>query len=95
MSDKVNSTIISVLDIGTTKIIALIAEYDLEKNKIIKVIGFGESDSNGLQRGVVVNIRETIKSITCAIEKAENQSNMEIDSVFVGISGDHVRGINY
>ena len=95
MSDKINSTIISVLDIGTTKIIALIAEYDLEKNKIIKIIGFGESNSNGLQRGVVVNIRETIKSITNAIEKAEEQSKIEIDSVFVGISGDHVRGINY
>ena len=60
MSDKINSTIISVLDIGTTKIIALIAEYDLEKNKIIKIIGFGESSKETLSS--VISMRNQLLS---------------------------------
>ena len=95
MNEQNINQIISVIDIGTTKIIALIAEYDLERNKINKIKGFGESESNGLKSGVVVNIRDTIKSIKKAVESAEEQANEEITEVFVGISGDHIKGMNY
>ena len=92
---KDRNEIISVIDIGTTKIIVLIAEYNLNENKVSKIIGFGESGSDGLQNGIVVNINKTIKSITNAIEQAESQSKLEIVSAFVGISGNHIKGINY
>ena len=61
-----NNEIISVIDIGTTKIIVLISEYNLEESKISKIIGFGEHLSDGLRNGVVVDINKTIKSITNA-----------------------------
>tara|TARA_Y100001970_G_scaffold44765_1_gene55976 strand:- start:13 stop:1275 length:1263 start_codon:yes stop_codon:yes gene_type:complete len=95
MSDKHTNEIISVIDIGTTKIIVLIAEYDLRQNIISKVIGFGESHSDGLKRGVVVDINKTIQSITSAVESAEQQAGMEISHAFVGISGDHISSLNY
>ena len=95
MSDKYKNEIISVIDIGTTKIIVLIAEYDLEQNKISKVIGFGDSYADGLKRGVVVDISKTIKSITDAVESAEKQAGFEISHAFVGISGDHISSLNY
>ena len=90
-----NNEIISVIDIGTTKIIVLISEYNLEESKISKIIGFGEHLSDGLRNGVVVDINKTIKSITNAIGEAEQQANFQIDSAFVGISGSHIKGINY
>ena len=95
MSDKYKNEIITVIDIGTTKIIVLIAEYDLEKNNIIKVLGFGDSCSDGLKRGVVVDIGKTINSITNAVESAEKQAGFEISHAFVGISGDHISSLNY
>ena len=95
MSDKYKNEIITVIDIGPTKIIVLIAEYDLEKNKIIKVLGFGDSHSDGLKRGVVVDISKTINSITNAVESAEKQAGFEISHAFVGISGDHISSLNY
>jgi len=96
MNENNKNQIISVIDIGTTKIIALIADYDLDKNKINKIIGFGESESNGLKSGVVVNIKDTIKSITKAVEAAEEQTDgIQMTEVFVGISGNHIKGMNY
>jgi len=90
-----NNEIISIIDIGTTKIIAIIADYDLYENKINKILGLGESESNGLQKGVVVNIDETIKSISKAVLLAEEMAEIEIIDVFVGISGNHIKGMNY
>lgn len=95
MNNQSKNEIISVIDIGTTKIIVLIAEYNLENNQISKVIGFGESKSNGLKRGVVVDINKTIKSITKAVESAEEKAGFEISNAFVGISGDHITSLNY
>tara|TARA_Y100001970_G_scaffold284509_1_gene402023 strand:- start:690 stop:1931 length:1242 start_codon:yes stop_codon:yes gene_type:complete len=89
MSDK---KVICGIDVGTTKIVVIIAEYD-ELGKF-SVIGIGESKSNGLKRGVIVNIKETVKSLESAIEEAEKQCKHEVESVFVGISGDHIRGFN-
>jgi len=95
MNNQNNNEIISVIDIGTTKIIVLIAEYNLENNQIHKVIGFGDSKSDGLKRGVVVDISKTIKSITKAVESAEEKAGFEISNAFVGISGDHITSLNY
>tara|TARA_A100001011_G_scaffold261189_1_gene269664 strand:+ start:67 stop:1329 length:1263 start_codon:yes stop_codon:yes gene_type:complete len=95
MNNHSKNEIISVIDIGTTKIIVLIAEYDLENNQISKVIGFGDSKSDGLKRGVVVDISKTIESITKAVESAEEKAGFEISNAFVGISGDHITSLNY
>ena len=95
MNNQSKNEIISVIDIGTTKIIALIAEYNLENNQISKLIGFGDSKSDGLKRGVVVDISKTIKSITKAVESAEEKAGFEISNAFVGISGDHITSLNY
>ena len=95
MNEQRDTEIISIIDIGTTKIVTIIASFDIEGNKIDKILGFGESESNGLKKGVVVNIDETIKSISTAVEIAEDQAEIEILDVFVGISGNHIKGMNY
>ena len=84
--------VICGIDVGTTKIVAIIAEYSDDGN--FSIIGIGESKSEGLERGVIVNIKDTIKSLELAIKEAEEQSQYEVDSVFVGISGDHIVGMN-
>ncbi len=87
------SGIVAALDIGTTKIGVIIAEvYEDDPNP--KIIGVGNSPSHGLKKGVVVNIEKTVQSITEAVEQAENMAGVEIDSVVVGIAGDHIRSIN-
>ena len=83
--------IICGIDVGTTKIVAVIAEYS---DKDFSIVGIGESKSDGLQRGVIVNIKETIKSLSSAIKKAESQCGHSVESVFVGISGDHIMGMD-
>ena len=88
MADK---KIICGIDVGTTKIVAIIAEYDGES---ISVVGFGETPSIGLERGVIVNVPKTIKTLENAIQQAENQCSHKVDSVYVGISGDHIKGHN-
>lgn len=80
------------LDIGTTKVAAIIAEWDgLEKPRLI---GIGTSPSEGLKRGVVINLEKTVESIASAVEDAEMVSGAKVDSVFAGIAGDHIRSIN-
>tara|TARA_B110000263_G_scaffold111551_1_gene97508 strand:+ start:4554 stop:5810 length:1257 start_codon:yes stop_codon:yes gene_type:complete len=83
--------IISGIDIGTTKIAIIIAE---KKDGAINIIGFGKSNSDGLERGIVVDINKTIKSIESAVKQAEKQANIEIESAYVGLTGDHITGIN-
>ncbi|HMV25411.1 cell division protein FtsA [bacterium] len=79
------------LDIGTTKIAALIAEVG---GKEIKIKGVGTCPSVGLRRGMVVNIEHTVESIKKAMQQAELMAGIQAESVYVGIAGDHVRGIN-
>ncbi|MGB8658364.1 MAG: cell division protein FtsA [Candidatus Zixiibacteriota bacterium] len=80
------------LDIGTTKIAAVIAEIDgLERPR---VIGIGTSPSEGLKRGVVINLEKTVESITSAVEDAEMVAGVKVSSVYAGIAGDHIRSIN-
>ncbi len=80
------------LDIGTTKIGAIIAEIDGDEGP--KVVGVGTSPSEGLRRGVVVNLEKTVQSISRAVDEAELMAGMEVHSVLAGIAGDHIRSIN-
>ncbi|CAN5825340.1 cell division protein FtsA [soil metagenome] len=84
--------IIVGLDIGTTKIGCIIAELDSERN--VKIVGVGTSRSDGLRRGVVVNLEKTVVSIGRAIEEAELMAGVEVRNVYAGIAGDHIRSIN-
>ncbi len=81
------------LDIGTTKIVAIIGKQN-EYGKI-EVLGIGKSKSLGVHRGVVNNITQTIKSIQQAVEEAEANSGLKIGSVVVGIAGQHIRSLQH
>ncbi|MFC1554777.1 cell division protein FtsA [candidate division KSB1 bacterium] len=80
------------LDIGTTKIAVVVAEKG-QFNEI-KILGVGVSPSEGLRRGVVINIDKTVRSIQKAVEDAELMSGVEIKSVYAGVAGDHIRSFN-
>lgn len=80
------------LDIGTTKIAAIISEIDETGRP--RIIGIGNSPSEGLKRGVVINFEKTVESIASAVEDAEMMAGVKVDSVYVGIAGDHIRSIN-
>jgi cell division protein FtsA len=84
-------TIVVGLDIGTTKIAALIAEVGA---KDIKLLGVGNYPSVGLKRGMVVNIEHTVESIKKAMAQAERMAGVKAKDVYVGIAGDHIRSIN-
>ena len=80
------------LDIGTSKVVAIVGE--LSSENMLEVIGIGSHPSRGLKRGVVVNIESTVQSIQRAIEEAELMSGCEINTVYSGIAGSHVRSLN-
>jgi len=79
------------LDIGTTKICAVVGEISGDK---INIVGIGTHPSIGLRKGVVVNIESTVESIKKAIEEAELMAGCEISSVYAGIAGGHITGFN-
>ena len=79
------------LDIGTTKIVAIIGKEN-EYGKI-EVLGIGRSKSLGVHRGVVNNITQTIQSIQQAVEEAQSDSGLKIGAVTVGIAGQHIRSL--
>jgi len=81
------------LDIGTSKVLAIVAEVSWDGSDI-EIIGIGEHASRGLRKGVVVNIESTTYSIQRAIENAEVMSGCEINSVYTGIAGNHIRSMN-
>jgi cell division protein FtsA len=83
--------IIVGLDIGTTKMCAVVGEVRPDS---IEVIGIGSHPSEGLRKGVVINIEKTVDSIKEAIEEAETMAGCEISSVYAGIAGGHVKGFN-
>lgn len=80
------------LDIGTTKICAIIGEINDQDQ--VEVVGIGTSKSTGMRKGVVVNIEQTAQSIRQAVEDAELMSDRQIDSVYAGIAGSHIMGSN-
>ncbi|MBZ0252187.1 MAG: cell division protein FtsA, partial [Candidatus Methylomirabilis sp.] len=79
------------LDIGTTKIAAIVGQRTEEG---IKIIGKGTAESRGLRRGVVINIEATVKSIREAVEEAELMAGIEIHHVYAGIAGSHIKAFN-
>jgi len=91
MPQKERGELIVGLDIGTTKICAVVGEV-FENH--VDIIGVGAHPSVGLRKGVVVNIESTVQSIRKAVEEAEIMADCEISSVYVGIAGSHVKGFN-
>ncbi|MEN9886050.1 MAG: hypothetical protein RL758_628 [Pseudomonadota bacterium] len=80
------------LDIGTSKVMAVVAEVQADGQ--LKLAGMGVSSSHGLKRGVVVNIDATVQSIQQALKEAELMADCKIGNVFTGITGSHIRGLN-
>ncbi len=80
------------LDIGTSKVVAVVAE--VMPNGRHEVIGLGQSESKGLKKGVVVNIEATVESIQRALEEAELMADCQIRNVWTGIAGSHIRSFN-
>jgi cell division protein FtsA len=92
MSKKGTNNLIVGLDIGTSKVVAIVGEITAEGG--IDIIGIGTQPSHGLKKGVVVNIESTVQSIQRAVQEAELMAGCQIRSVYAGIAGSHVRSIN-
>jgi cell division protein FtsA len=92
MPKKTDQRLVVGLDIGTSKVVAIVGE--LQEDGGLTVIGFGMHPSRGLKKGVVVNIESTVNSIQRAVESAELMADCEIHSVYAGIAGSHVRSLN-
>ena len=92
MASEVELRKIVGLDIGTSKVAAIVGE--ITENGELEIIGIGSYPSRGLKKGVVVNIESTVQSIQRAIEEAELMAGCQIDSVYAGIAGSHIRSIN-
>jgi len=92
MSKKASGNLIVGLDIGTSKVVAIVGEITVEGD--IDIIGIGTQPSRGLKKGVVVNIESTVQSIQRAVEEAELMAGCQIRSVYAGIAGSHIRSIN-
>ncbi len=88
-----SSEIVVGLDIGTTKIVAIVGRKN-EYGKL-EILGMGKSESIGVTRGVVSNIDKTVQSIRKAVEEAEENSDVEIRSVNVGIAGQHIKSLQH
>lgn len=89
---SVNKDLLVGIDIGTSKVVTLVGEMSNEGK--LNVIGFGMHPSQGLKRGVVVNIESTVQSIQRSVEDAEHMAGCEIFSAFTGIAGSHIKSIN-
>jgi len=92
VSKKGEKNLIVGLDIGTSKVVAIVGEVTPENE--IEVIGIGSHPSRGLKKGVVVNIESTVQSIQRAVEEAELMAGCQIHSVYAGIAGSHIRSLN-
>ena len=87
-----NKEIVVGLDIGTTKIVALVAEVSPEGR--LNVIGMGSQDSRGLKKGVVVNIEDTVATISRVIQEVELMADCKVKDVYTGIAGSHIKSFN-
>ena len=92
MSKKTDKGMIVGLDIGTSKVVAIVGEVNDEGE--IEIIGIGSHPSRGLKKGVVVNIESTVQSIQRAVEEAELMAGCQIHAVHAGIAGSHVKSLN-
>lgn len=87
-----NKEFIVGLDIGTTKVVALVAEVTPEGR--LNIVGMGSQDSRGLRKGVVVNIEETVATISRVMQEVELMADCRIKDVYTGIAGSHIRSFN-
>ncbi|HUX74490.1 MAG TPA: cell division protein FtsA [Steroidobacteraceae bacterium] len=92
MAKRSDRNLLVGLDIGTSKVVAIVGEIKVDGS--LEVIGIGSHPSRGLKKGVVVNIESTVQSIQRAVEEAELMAGCEIHSVYAGIAGSHVRSLN-
>lgn len=92
MGSAQDKKLIVGLDIGTSKVVAIVGEIGLDGD--IEVVGIGSNPSKGMKKGVVVNIESTVQSIQRAVEEAELMAGCQIHSVYVGIAGSHIRSLN-
>ena len=92
MAKRSDRNLLVGLDIGTSKVVAIVGE--LKADGQLEIIGIGSHPSRGLKKGVVVNIESTVQSIQRAVEEAELMAGCEIHSVYAGIAGSHVRSLN-
>jgi cell division protein FtsA len=92
MSSGQQNKMIVGLDIGTSKVVAIVGE--LSGDGQIEIVGIGSHPSRGMKKGVVVNIESTVQSIQRAVEEAELMAGCQIHSVYVGIAGSHIRSLN-
>ena len=92
MAKRTERNLIVGLDIGTSKVAAIVGELTSDGN--IEIIGIGSTPSRGLKKGVVVNLESTVQSIQRAIEEAELMAGCQIKSVYAGIAGSHIRSLN-
>jgi cell division protein FtsA len=92
MSNLTEGNMIVGLDIGTSKVVAIVGEVDSEGG--LNIVGIGRHKSRGLKKGTVVNIESTVQSIQRAIEEAELMAGCQIHSVYAGIAGKHIRSMN-
>ena len=92
MSKRSDRNLLVGLDIGTSKVVAIVGEVKADGQ--LEIIGIGSHPSRGLKKGVVVNIESTVQSIQRAVEEAELMAGCEIHSVYAGIAGSHVRSLN-
>jgi len=92
MAKKIGRNLLVGLDIGTSKVAAVVGEFNGGEG--MEVIGIGTTPSKGLKKGVVVNLEATVNSIQRAIEEAELMAGCQIKSVFAGIAGSHIKSLN-
>jgi len=92
MSRKTDKQLIVGLDVGTSKVVAIVGE--ILSDGTVEIVGIGSHPSRGLKRGVVVNIESTVQSIQRAVAEAELMAGCQIHSVYAGIAGSHVRSLN-
>jgi cell division protein FtsA len=92
MSKKGDENLVVGLDIGTSKVLAIVGE--VTSTGEVEIIGVGHHPSRGMKKGVVVNIESTVQSIQRAVEEAELMAGCQIQSVYAGIAGSHIRSIN-
>ena len=92
MAGSSENKMIVGLDIGTSKVVAIVGEIGVDGQ--LEVVGIGSHRSNGLKKGVVVNIDSTVQSIQRAVEEAELMAGCQIHSVYAGIAGSHIRSMN-
>jgi cell division protein FtsA len=92
INTKEEKATIVALDVGTSKIVVIVAE--LQSDGILKIIGLGQHVSKGLKKGVVINIESTMQAIQRSIEEAELMADCKIKDVYTGIAGSHIQSVN-